>query len=391
MNPFLSILIPTRNRAAYLKYAIQSAVNLRAQDIEIVVSENHSSDNSLEVCSSFDDARLRIIRPSSPLPMHENWELLLQEARGDWITFVGDDDAVMPHCVDHLRYICGKHPQAEAILSPKAYYFWDGCQEVYGAATASFSFKTGEQWRDSKKQLNRCLKGKEDYRNLPQMYSGGFQRRTLVNRVLRAQNGLYFRSVTPDAYSALMAAIFTYRYLEIGIPMVWGGTSPHRELKSGQLSHKDRKADFWGLHSEDSLTINRNLGNLEYFTIPLVFFEAYISAFPLTPYSELSIEKVRSLYLDAVRKFRKNGNEEAISKLAYDLGFVIPSRNLFHYILDILNSLVTGWATRVFFHAKGYLLKLIGKEPFTPVINYRSESRQAHPNILACDSLLSES
>ncbi|KPJ94589.1 MAG: hypothetical protein AMJ53_04960 [Gammaproteobacteria bacterium SG8_11] len=390
MKPFLSILIPTRNRAAYLKYAIQSAINIRAEDIEIIVSENHSSDSSLEVCNSFSDPRLKVIRPSSPVPMHENWEFLLKEARGEWVTFVGDDDAVMPHCVDHLRYLCKKYPQAEAILSPKAYYFWDGCQEVYGDSTVNISIKAGEKWRDSKKELKRCLNGVNDYRNLPEMYSGGFQRRTLINRVFRAQNGLYFRSVTPDAYSALMSVIFTYQFLETGVPMVWVGTSPHRNLESDQFSHKDRKADFWGMHSEDSLTINRSLGDLEQFTFPLVFFEAYISAFPLTSYSELSLEKVRSLFLDAVKEFRRHGNEAAVEKLASNLGFSIPSSRDLGSTVTRLCDYFFRRVGRIFRLAKGYALAKIGREAFAPIYSYRSTSQQTHPDILSCDSLISE-
>lgn len=391
MNPFLSILIPTRNRAAYLKYAIQSAINIPAEDIEIIVSENFSSDNSLEVCNSFSDSRLKVIRPVSPLPMHENWELLLKESRGEWVTFVGDDDAVMPHCIDHLKYLWNKYPQAEAIVSPKAYYFWEGCQEVYGTTSASFSFELGERWRDSKKQLQLCLDGDIDYRDLPQLYSGGFQRRSLINRVFRAQSGQYFRSVTPDAYSALMASIFTYRYLETGVPTIWGGSSPHLAMKSGQNSYKDRKADFFEMHNEDTLTINKTLGDLEVFSMPLVFYEAYISAFPLTPYSELSMDKVRSLYLDAVTKFRSKGNEAAVKKLAEDFGFDVPTHKKNFSSISHFYRRIVGKIARAYMHTKGCFYKKNRKAPSTLVVSYSSNSHRAHPNILSCDSLLFES
>lgn len=385
MPPFLSILIPTRNRAAYLKYAIQSALNIPADDIEIIVSENFSSDNSLEVCNSFSDPRLKVIRPESPLPMHENWELLLRESRGEWVTFVGDDDAVMKHCVSHLKYLCDKYPRAEAVVSSKAYYFWDGTQKAYGGQSASFIFTLGAVWRDSKKQLQQCLDGILDYRSLPQMYSGGFQRRSLINRIFRAQNGQYFRSVTPDAYSALMAGIFTYRYLETGVPMVWGGTSPHRALQSVQDSHKDRKKDFFGMHCEESLTLNKTLGDFEFFTMPLVFYESYISAFPLTPYSELSMDRVRSFYLGAVIKFRTEGNEVAIERLAEELGFQVPSRMSYFY------RRIVGKLSRIFKRIRAFRFTK-GSGKLTRVVdNYSSHSHQDHPDILSCDSLLARS
>lgn len=390
MKPVLSILIPTRNRCEYLRYAIQSAINLHSDEIEIIVSENYSSDKSLDVCNSYSDKRLRVVRPDAPLAMHEHFEFLLKQSRGEWVTFIGDDDAVMPHCMDHLKYLCDKFPQAEAIVSPRSYYFWDGCQEEYGTLSASFTFNLGEQWMDSKKQLQLCLDGKLDYIYLPQMYSGGFHRRSLINRVLRAQSGQYFKSVTPDAYTALMACIFTYRYLETGVPMTWCGSSPHQALKAGQGSSKDRRADFIGMHNENSLTINKAIGDLDVFTFTLVFYEAFISAFPLTSYSELSMNKVRSLYLDSVMKFRSNGNEAAVRKLAEDFGFEVPSQKYNSSFFSHFYKRIAGKIIRKYSRAKGYFFTRIRKAPTTFVFNYSSHSHQAHPNILTCDSLLAE-
>lgn len=395
MKPFLSILIPARNRCEYLRYAIQSAINLSAMDIEIIVSENHSTDDSLNVCNSFNDKRLKIIKPPAPLAMHENFEFLLKESTGEWVTFIGDDDAVMPHCVEHLKYLCEKFPQAEAIASRRANYFWNGCQERYGDISASFEFWSREQWRDSKKQLQRCLDGKTDYIYLPQMYSGGFHRRSLINRTIRAQNGQYFKSVTPDAYSALMACIHTYRYLETGMPMTWVGSSPHQGLKGGQKSSKDRMADFFGMHKEESLTMHKALGDLTSFTFSLVFYESFISAFPLTPYGELSMDKVRSLYFDAVIKFSSLGNKAGIIKLSKDLGFKVPSQIklsvflvLYKLSLFYKRSLAMGirLCARLVKKLFNYDVVLLNQLVFS----YTSKSHQEHPNILSCDSLLAE-
>lgn len=296
-KPLLSILIPTRNRAEYLNYAIQSALNVRSDKIEIIVSENHSNDKSWEICNSFADSRLRICKPEKPLPMHENWEFLLKQSSGEWVTFIGDDDAVLPHCFDHLLYLTNKYPHAEAIVSPRAYYFWDGCQKEYGLTSVSYSFSTIEKWQDSKEKLDKTLSGEIDYICLPQMYSGGFHRRSLINRVFRAQNGIYFKSVIPDAYAALMASVHTYRYLETGVPMTWVGTSPHKMISSDKGKAKDRNADFFDMHNEDTLTIHRALGSLHEATFPLYFFEAYISAFPTTSYTMLSKKKLNSYFL----------------------------------------------------------------------------------------------
>jgi len=380
-TPLLSILIPTRNRAKYLKYAIQSALNVPSDKIEIIVSENYSSDNSWDVCNSFSDLRLRVCRPDKPLPMHENWEFLLQESCGEWVIFIGDDDAIMPHCVEHLLYLTSKYPHAEAIVSPRAYYFWDGCQQIYGQTAVSYSFKTGEKWQDSKKKLDKALTGELDYICLPQMYSGGFHRRSLINRVLRTQNGIYFKSVTPDAYTALMACVHTYRYLETGIPMTWVGNSPHCEISQDKQA-KDRKADFFGMHDEDSLTMHNALGSLEEATFSLYFFEAYISAFPVTSYTLLSMQKVEELFYDAVHKLRKAGNESAAIKLGQDLGFDLPKSNLIIFLIGSVKR-IKEKIVRIFMRCLKSSCELNVK-----ICKYYSQSHQDHPDILSCDNLL---
>lgn len=321
-DPLLSILIPTRNRAKYLKYAIQSAINIASPSIEIIVSENYGADDGWHVANSFLDPRLTVLRPPSALPMHAHFEFLLSKASGKWITFVGDDDALMAHCVDYLAYLDFRYPDAEAIVSPRAYYYWKHAYSPSEDSRCRFNFSHHEIWRDSKKELARCLKGEINYPSLPQLYSGGFHRRSLVQRVIRLQGGHYFRSVTPDAYSAVMATLHTYRYLEVGVPMTWVGSSPSSSVAA---SAKSREKDFFGMHT-DSFSMNFSLGK-EWHTWPLImhFFEAYISAVPYVDCTALSWDHIRRIYRLAAKQLILCGKECAATELALSLG-VVPLR-----------------------------------------------------------------
>lgn len=386
----LSILIPTRNRAYYLPFAIQSALNIPSDRVEIIVSENYSQDDSWDVCSQFSDPRLKIVRPPHPLPMHENWEFLLNLSRGRWVTFIGDDDAIMPHCLDHLSWLSDQFPHAEAIVSPRAYYFWDGCQELYGNIVTHFHFDNDQFWVDSKKQLSLALQGDIDYIELPQMYSGGFQRRSLINRVKQSQGGIYFKSVTPDAYSALMACLHTYRYLKTLIPMTWVGSSPSKELKSSN-SNKDRNADFWGMHNGNSLTIHQALVNLKSAPFALFLYEAYLAAFPLTSPQLLSQKKIKSLFIVSADILRDQGREDAVVQLAYDLGFedlLKPSNVLLWLIVRIIRR-----SRKILLRAQGksHLAwrRLRKHRTFKRTsLVYRSNSYLDHPDILASNQIL---
>lgn len=387
-TPYLSILIPTRNRAEYLYYAIKSALNVDSDSIEVIVSENHSNDNSLEICNSFIDARLKVIKPEKPLAMHENWELLLHHARGDWITFIGDDDAVMPHVVDHLLWIERSFPCVEAIAATRAYYFWDGTQPEYGQIAVSYSFEDKHSWIDSKKELERALEGEVEYIYLPQIYSGGFHRKSLVKRVLRSQNGEYFKSVTPDAYSSIMGCLHTLRFVRTNIPMTWVGSSPHVAIsKNDKTSFKDRDADFWNMHSEESLVPNYSLGSYKGGPFLIHFYEAYISAIPLTSATVFSLKRFKELLIKGVYKLRKSGirdSDNFLIKYAMDLDLDLvffPQNDL----IEKLKAPIEVVTTKILAKIKQLYYKTHRFSSYNQVY-FSSSSHINYPHILSCDS-----
>ncbi len=320
-RPILSVLIPTRNRAFYLDYAIRSAININHQQVEILISNNKSNDNTTEICRQFDDPRVKLFETNEVIPMHSNYESLLQKATGEWVYVLGDDDALMPHVVDYLCYVNAKYPACEALVTPRAYYFWENARDSSAGVVVNASFQDFEIWVDSKKLMSDLLDAKSIYFYGPQNYSGGFHRHSLIRRVLNSQNGVYYKSVVPDAYSALMGCVHTYRFLRTGVPVTWVGTSDSK-LSSTQVksSGKDRDSDFFGLHNEDDLTIHRALGDLRNYTLPLIFYESYLSAFPTTSYKELNRGRLLILLADARHRFFENEKEVEFTWLLEYLG-----------------------------------------------------------------------
>jgi glycosyltransferase involved in cell wall biosynthesis len=241
VTPKLSILIPTRNRAEYVSHTVASALAIPSNEIEVVVSENYSDDKTLEIVRGFEDTRLRVIRPPRPLPMHENWEFLLSEASGEWITFLGDDDAILPYALEELNRLSRAFPWCEALYSARAYYFWPSSINPKGVLR--FPFLNDVQLNDSKDTFLALLNAQLNYLYAPQIYSGGFQRRSLVNRIRRA-GGFYFKSVIPDAASAVSALSFTTNFVRLGVPLCIVGTSPSQDVRES-LSSKSRVDYFY--------------------------------------------------------------------------------------------------------------------------------------------------
>ena len=94
-RPLVSIGIPTYNRAdSYLKEAVQSALNQNYAEIEIIISDNCSSDNTEEVVKGFKDKRIRYFRQEKNIGANNNFNFCLSQAKGDYFLLLQDDDLI---------------------------------------------------------------------------------------------------------------------------------------------------------------------------------------------------------------------------------------------------------------------------------------------------------
>jgi glycosyltransferase involved in cell wall biosynthesis len=102
--PLVSILIPTYNGAPYLEAALQSARQQSHQNLEILVVDDASEDDSVEVarrCAA-EDERIKLHRNDSRLGLARNWNRCVELARGEWIKFLFQDDLLQEECLELL-------------------------------------------------------------------------------------------------------------------------------------------------------------------------------------------------------------------------------------------------------------------------------------------------
>lgn len=95
----VSILIPTRNRATLLPFALASALAQDYENIEVIVSNNASSDATAHWLARQSDPRLRVVQCDQVLPFHEHWRFLLSHARNEYVAFLCDDDAFVTDAI----------------------------------------------------------------------------------------------------------------------------------------------------------------------------------------------------------------------------------------------------------------------------------------------------
>lgn len=93
----VSIIIPTFNRAAYITKCIDSALAQDYPNVEVIVSDNASADNTEETVKKYSgDGRVRYFRNAENIGMTPNWRKALYErSTGDWAIILGDDDYLL--------------------------------------------------------------------------------------------------------------------------------------------------------------------------------------------------------------------------------------------------------------------------------------------------------
>lgn len=108
MNPpLVTIGIPTFNRASgYLRAAIESALAQSYANIEVIVSDNCSTDHTQDVVRSFDDPRLSYIRQEKNIGQIGNTNFIVEKARGDYLLIYHDDDIIDPDLIETCMTAC---------------------------------------------------------------------------------------------------------------------------------------------------------------------------------------------------------------------------------------------------------------------------------------------
>jgi glycosyltransferase involved in cell wall biosynthesis len=96
MNPLVSVIIPTYNRAEDLKRALQSVFDQTFTDWEILIVDNHSIDNTDNLIQSFNDPRIKLFKIHNDGVVAASRNLGLKHATGEYIAFLDSDDWWLP-------------------------------------------------------------------------------------------------------------------------------------------------------------------------------------------------------------------------------------------------------------------------------------------------------
>lgn len=102
--PDISVIIPSYNHASFIGEAIQSVLAQSIEDLELVIVDDGSVDDSLEVIQGYTDPRIRLF-PQANQGAHSAINRGLHEARGDFLAILNSDDRYHPRRLEKLTGI----------------------------------------------------------------------------------------------------------------------------------------------------------------------------------------------------------------------------------------------------------------------------------------------
>ena len=223
--PLFSVIIPQKDRAEYLVHTLKTCMIQDYPNFEIIVSDDCSVDNSVEVVRELmeKDSRIKLFAHKCHLGMRDNFEFALNQVRPGYVIALGGDDGLVPGCIWRMYEILVSTRVSLLTWIPANFsYPEDGSTQniFYIRRCKNRKVKLCR----SEELLNKLAKTfLYQIDETPMFYMKGVVATDLIERVKsRTSDHSFYYCPTPDGFSGVVLAgevetyAFTYEPLSIG-------------------------------------------------------------------------------------------------------------------------------------------------------------------------------
>ncbi|WP_195931988.1 glycosyltransferase family 2 protein [Turicibacter sanguinis] len=112
----VSVIVPVFNGELYIQKCVESLLKQTLKEIEIIVVNDGSTDNTLNIVSQYQDSRLKVISIKNQ-GQGKARNIGVQEAKGRYLGFVDSDDYIKEDMFEEL-YECANKKQADLVICP---------------------------------------------------------------------------------------------------------------------------------------------------------------------------------------------------------------------------------------------------------------------------------
>lgn len=211
-NPLVSIVVATKNRSKFINFMVQGfSLWSNKFSIELIIQDN-SDQPDKNLVHLIEQSQVRYFHNSSSLDMKGNYMEALFHASGEYITFIGDDDFVLPEIVNAALYL--KKTKFDALTANRAIFLWPEVNSFWQRNNTSGylhipAVNQNIQTKDISQGLSAILScggAHYDY-ELPSVYHGLIAKKLLID--IYDAHGSIFASGSPDLSNAVLVSFYT--------------------------------------------------------------------------------------------------------------------------------------------------------------------------------------
>jgi glycosyltransferase involved in cell wall biosynthesis len=251
--PKFTIVIPTRERSDTLSATLKTCITQDYSNLEIIVSDNYSQDQTKDVVESFSDERIRYINTGKRVGMAANWEFALSHVSDGYVSYIGDDDGFLPGAISKIADILQELANPPVFAWGRAVYKWPNYSLVHERNSLFLHTDQRLLRLESDKSLRLVANLKSPWASLPSIYNG-FINMEVIRKIIESGNGHFFNSAIPDVYSAFVIAAAVPEYHFSMRPFAVAGLSAKSTGSSfSNITENDKPAQLFLEENEISI------------------------------------------------------------------------------------------------------------------------------------------
>lgn len=227
--PLFTVIIPQKNRAEYLRSTLQSCMAQDYPNFEIIVSDDCSDDNSVEIVQELQkiDSRIKLFAHKQHLGMRDNFEYALSQVQPGYVMALGGDDGLVPGCIWKMFRILKETGRQLLTWAPASFFYHTPDSEGknilivprkkdYNTKIIKSSDFLNTIARTFNYQIDEC----------PMFYIKGIASTEIIDRVkARTEDHCFYYCPTPDGFSGVVLAGEVDDYVYTDEPLSIGGTT----------------------------------------------------------------------------------------------------------------------------------------------------------------------
>jgi glycosyl transferase family 2 len=217
-SPLFSVIVPTYNRSDLVRLAIETILKQTFQDFEVVVSDNWSEDDTIEVVQGFGDARIRCVRPPQHLPLPDHWEWARAQGDGRLEMMLSDDDALSPIALERFADVHRCHG-ADFMFSSFAEYRDQSYPGPFRNTLECAPFPGTDRVVRPAEFVGTLF----SFRPIFNMHPTAFVFSADLANTIARRRGRFFKTIGVEYYAWPIAAALARRAFYVGVPLTITG------------------------------------------------------------------------------------------------------------------------------------------------------------------------